>query len=380
VLIVDDETLRNLPEFARTVHRHGIRSIGLLPSQLAALLESDAAVRHLNEVERVLVGGEALAPATAARIMARLPRAALINAYGLSETGGAITSGRVTTVGQVAIGRPHAAAQVYVLDRLAPVAREEGELCVGGEQLSRGYQGQPALTAERFVPDPFCRRPGARLFRTRDAARVLEDGSLLLLGRIDDEVKIRGHRVILAEIERALGGAPGVDEAAVVVHSADGQHGRLAAFVRRSTGTPPQTWSDLRHYLRDRVPDYMVPATFEAVNDFPRLPGGKIDRRLLAARVATRAATASDTDAAEGARTQDILAEIWSEVLERPVSAPDADFFELGGESLLAMRVLSRVAGRCGVSLVIEDLLDHSSLAALASVIYQRRASQVVPP
>ena len=375
VLLLDDETVRNPIELARMVRRHGISTFGLVPSQLQALLESDAAVQHVSHVTRVFVGGEVLAPSLAARFESRMPQASLLNAYGLSETVGSVTSGGASDGARVCVGRPSSNLSVYLLDDdfeiVAPGAA--GEVCVGGTQLSRGYRGRPDLTAEAFVPDPFSAQPGARLFRTGDIGRYLNDGSLALLGRRDDEVKVRGHRVNIPDIEGVFGEIPGIDRAAVVLQTSNGEHGRLAAFVLRSAGIdPPISWTAIRSHLRERLPEYMVPFSFEAVDELPLLPGGKIDRRRLSARAKARVAVGTGHDEPSRASTQEVLTGIWSEVFETPVETPDADFFDIGGESLIAMRVLGRVASRWGVELSLEDIFENPTVTALASAIERR--------
>ncbi|HEX5725601.1 MAG TPA: non-ribosomal peptide synthetase, partial [Longimicrobiaceae bacterium] len=259
------------------------------------------------------------------------------------------------------IGRPVAGARTYVLDPwLRPVPPGlPGELYLAGAGVARGYANRPALTAEKFVPDPFSAAPGARMYRTGDRARWLPDGELEYLGRLDTQVKLRGFRIEPAEVEGALMGHPGVSEAVAVVRG-DAGDPRLVAYVVPAAGKPAPDAAELRAHLRERLPDYMVPSAYVALDALPLTPSGKVDRRALPPPAA----------APEGARprtaTQAGLVEVWSELLGTSVGAGDS-FFALGGHSLLAMRMVAAVQARLGVTLPLREVFDFPRLADLAA-------------
>jgi acyl carrier protein len=232
-----------------------------------------------------------------------------------------------------------------------------GELWIGGPSLARGYLGDPARTAERFMPDPFAQAPGERLYRTGDLGRHRHDGTLEFLGRADQQVKVRGFRIELGEIEAALAALPGVREAAVTVR--DDRSG-LVAYVAGDAVA-----DDLRRSLRDRLPDYMVPAAFVRLAALPLTASGKVDRKALPAPEPQGAPVAPRTP------IEETLAEIWAELLgiERGRIGADAHFFELGGHSLLATQVTARLRSACGVEMPLRDLFEAPRLADLAARI-----------
>src|SRR6185436_7628575 len=247
------------------------------------------------------------------------------------------------------LGRSIGNTRLAVLDRsLAPVPiGTPGELYLGGEGLARGYLGQPALTAERFVPDPLG-GTGTRLYRTGDRARLLPDGRVDFLGRLDDQVKVRGFRVEPGEIEGALAGHPGVAAAVVLPREDEGSR-RLVAYVVPASGTPG-TPDDLdpaalRTFLRERLPDFMVPAFFVVLPALPINPNGKVDRAALA-RIAPRPESGSRPPHGP---LEEAVAAVWCEVLGLDRVGAEDLFFDLGGHSLLALRVLARMRDALGV-------------------------------
>ena len=328
----------------------------------------------LAGVGQLITGGEVMAPARAAAALAHGVR--FQNAYGPTECTTFALMHPLAAVGEgsIPIGRPIANTRAWVLDALLrPVAiGTPGELCLGGDGLARGYHRRPELTAERFVPSPF--EPGGRLYRTGDRVRRLADGSLEFLGRIDAQVKVRGFRIEPGEIEAVLAGCPGVREGAVVVRATAGGERRLAAFVVAGAGESP----DPRAYLRARLPAYMVPAELEVLAAFPRTPAGKVDRLALAARPpAERSAAEPPAGQAPATPLQEIVAGVWSEVLERGRIGVHESFFDLGGHSLLAGRVLSRLRALLGVELSLRDFFRAPTVAGLAR---QAEAAQPAGP
>ncbi|MEW5926516.1 MAG: amino acid adenylation domain-containing protein [Gemmatimonadota bacterium] len=315
-------------------------------------------------VRAVLVGGERVS-ADRLREWADLG-VPLVHVFGLTET--ACTSATLHLAAgddgsrwsSLPVGRPTGNARLYVLDRAGqPVpARVPGELFVGGEGTARGYLGRPELTAATFVPDPFGREAGARLYRTGDRVRWLADGMLEFLGRMDHQVKVRGFRVEPGEVEAALERHPRVREAVVL---ARGQ--ALVGYFTSGDGAPDA--GELRSHLRALLPEHMVPSAFVALDALPLTPNGKLDRRALPAPDAR----AGREYAAPRGGTERALAEAWAEVLgvER-VGAHD-DFFELGGHSLLATRLVSRVREKLGVELPLRALFERPTVAGLAELV-----------
>ena len=284
------------------------------------------------------------------------------NFYGPTETTIYSTVDRVRRGEPLTIGRPLANTTVYVLDAaLLPLPiGVPGELFIGGDGVARGYHDRPELTAERFVRDPF---GGGRLYRTGDVARWLPDERLEYLGRSDTQVKIRGVRIELAEVEQRLAAHEAV-EAAVAVAHADGAEGkRLVAYVR-PRGPSPET-SDLRRWVRAQLPDAMVPSEFVFVDEFPRTPNGKLDRKSLPAPSRPEA----DEAAAPTSEVETEIGAIWREVLALDDVGLDHDFFDVGGHSLAALKVVAEVGARFGVELPADAIFDAPTLEEFASLV-----------
>jgi acyl carrier protein len=270
---------------------------------------------------------------------------------------------------RVAIGRPISNTQTYVLDaalRAVPIGLP-GELYVGGAGLARGYWRNPRLTAERFVPNPFARRPGARLYRTGDLARYGLDGNLECLGRVDPQLKVRGIRIEPGEIETVLSGHPAIGQAAVAAHeNAPGDRRLIAYYVPRSSSTVSAR--DLREFLATRLPEAMVPSRFIPVPTLPLTASGKLDRlRLPAPDPGTLAASADPI----GPRTdtEAIVAKVWREVLGLEQINVHDSFFELGGNSLLAAQLVGRLARETRSEVPVRAVLENETVAKLASYL-----------
>ena len=328
----------------------------------------------------MLVGGErVLAERLEQWAALRTP---LLHVFGLTETTVTTTTLRLeagddgSRWSSLPVGAPLAGAEVYVLDaEREPVpAGVPGELYVGGAAVARGYRARPELTAERYVPHPFSPGPGARLYRTGDRVRMLADGSLEFLGRMDRQAKIRGYRIEPAEVEAALCAHPAVREAAVVVGRDARGDGALVAYVAAEVEP-----AELREWLRARVPEYMVPGALVALERLPLTANGKVDLRALPApewgaeggHVAPRTAT------------EEVLAGIWAEVLELERVGAHDNFFERGGHSLLATRVVARVAASLGAEIPLRALFEAQTVAELAArVDAARRAGEgiALPP
>jgi acyl-coenzyme A synthetase/AMP-(fatty) acid ligase/acyl carrier protein len=294
----------------------------------------------------------------------------LINNYGPTENTVVATSGPVPAIerpeGPPSIGRPIANTQVYILDeRLQPVpSGVPGELHIGGAGLARGYLNHPALTAEKFIPNPFCAVPGTRLYKTGDLACYLPDGQIAFLGRIDEQIKIRGYRIEPGEIVAALDRHPTVQASVVVAREDTPDDKRLVAYIVPTAGSRP-TASALRDYLATQVPDYMVPATFVGLDALPLTPNGKVDRAALPAPDATNTVQ-DDTFTAPRSPLEERLAAIVASLLGLEQVGRDDNFFLLGVHSLLGAQVIARVADTFDVDLPLHALLEAPTVAELA--------------
>ncbi|WP_206794702.1 non-ribosomal peptide synthetase [Amycolatopsis sp. MtRt-6] len=340
---------------ADAIRRHGVTDVHFVPSMLREFLPEAAGLTGLR---RVFCSGEALTPALRDRLHATLD-VELHNLYGPTETTIEVTAwtsppGPVETV---PIGRPLWNTQAYVLDRwLCPVPPGvAGELYLAGAQLARGYQGKPGLSAERFVANPFG-PPGSRMYRSGDRARWNHDGEVEYLGRVDHQVKVRGVRVEPGEIEAVLRGHDGVSDVVVLPRPlAAGDH-QLVAYVIGDADADA-----LRTYAAERLPQYMVPAAFVALDAFPVTVSGKLDRAALPAPDVT-------VGSGRGPRTdrERALCALFAEVLDVPSAGIDDDFFHLGGHSLTATRLVSRIRATLGVELGVRALFERPTVAGLA--------------
>jgi amino acid adenylation domain-containing protein/non-ribosomal peptide synthase protein (TIGR01720 family) len=330
----------------------------------------------------VLFGGEMVDPAAVRAVLRDGPPGHLLHVYGPTEATTFATWRRVEAVppGEtVPIGGPLANGTLYVLApglTLQPVG-VPGDLYLGGDGVANGYHDRPELTAERFVPDPFGSLPGARLYRTGDLVRQRPDGAVEFLGRLDGQVKIRGFRIEPGEIEAALAAVPGVREAVVQMFEEAPGERRLVAYVTGDAALAAV--ENLRGALRERLPDYMVPAAFVALAALPLTPNGKVDRKALPAP------EGQDARAWRAPRTpvEEVVAGLWAELLGRERVGLEDDFFALGGHSLLAARVISRLRAAFDVELPVRDLFEASTVEALAARVEAARrkgAQPALPP
>jgi amino acid adenylation domain-containing protein len=368
LVLLDPGAHRDPARVAEAIRSHGITVVHFSPLMLDAFLGA-AGDGAFDSVRMVLVGGETLPAALARRFFGCFDSGVeLRNCYGPTETTVAATSWRCDPSGEevVPIGRPVANTQTYVLDagcRLVPQG-VAGELCIGGVQVARGYMNRPELTAGVFVANPF--RPGERMYRTGDVARHRADGSIEFLGRRDSQVKIRGNRVELGEIEAAMATHPAL-AAAVAMAWDDPESGdrRLVAYVVPATQPPPRL-AELRDHAVRFLPDPMVPAAFVILDALPLTPNGKIDRRALpapeAGRLAAEAAYVAPRTDAEAT-----LAGIWAQLLRVERVGVDDNFFELGGDSILSIQIVAR-ANQAGLRLTPAQLFEHQTVAMLAAV------------
>ena len=354
------ESLMPGAELLRVLREERVSAAVFTPSVLEA-----TPVEELPTLESVMVIGEVCSP--------RLPRRwgvgrRFVNSYGPTEVSIYATFADCASDAVLApIGRPFPGVRAYVLDsRLHPVAvGVRGELFLGGVGVARGYLERPELTAERFLPDPFCDEPGARMYRTGDFVRWLPDGQLDFIGRVDEQVKLRGFRIELGEIEAVLCAEPSVGEAVVVLRKRTGGEPWLVAYVVARTGGAELSVRELRERLREKLPEYMVPAAFVVLEALPRTTSGKVDRKALPAPEQARETPGTW----EPPRTpvEHALAEAWAQVLGHARVGIHDNFFELGGDSILAIRIISRAA-RAGVHLTAKQLFSHPTVARLSAV------------
>ncbi|UGQ48691.1 non-ribosomal peptide synthetase [Massilia endophytica] len=351
------------------IAEHQITTVKFIPTMLALICEEPGLAR-CTSLRHVICGGEALSEEVARSFFRRMPHLPLHNLFGPTETTIDVTAWTARAddaPGRIPIGRPIANTRAYVLDRqggLAPVG-VPGELYIGGIQVARGYLNQPALTDEKFLPDPFDSTPGARMYRTGDLARWLPDGAIDYMGRSDFQVKIRGFRIELGEIESRLASHPSVREALVMAREDQPGVQRLVAYVTVRAGEAPDA-ALLRAHLQETLPEYMVPSAFMVLDVFPLTPNGKIDRKALP--MPDYLATAAEYIAPRTS-TEAVLADTVADVLGLEHPSMAQSFFELGGHSLLATRLVSRLRRSLDVELSLAQIFATPILSELAAAI-----------
>jgi amino acid adenylation domain-containing protein len=348
-----------------------ITTIHFVPSMLQLFLE-DKDVMKCHCLKRVICSGEALPYELQNRFFARL-NAELHNLYGPTEAAVDVSYWECRPESDlkiVPIGRPVANTQLYILDQyMQPVPiGVPGELHIGGIQVARGYLNRPELTAEKFIPDPFSNNPEARLYKTGDSVRYIPNGSIEFLGRLDFQVKVRGFRIELGEIETVLSQHPVVREVVVLAREDVPGDKRLAAYVV-SKRQSPLPISELREFLKDRLPDYMVPAAIVQLESLPLTPNGKIDRRSLPAPEAER--QSDKVYVAPQNELERVIAGIWQEVLQVEKLGVDDNFFDLGGHSLLIMQVQRQLCDMTNQDIRITDMFRFPTIRKLSQYLGQ---------
>ncbi|MBC1221786.1 amino acid adenylation domain-containing protein [Nostoc sp. UCD121] len=359
--IISQERASNPVALAEYCRRHPIDCLKIVPSHLNALLTA-ANPEEILPSQLLILGGEAASWDLVAQIQQLKPSCQILNHYGPTEaTVGVLTykvEPQAAKSATVPLGRPIANTQIYVLDEhLQPVPISvPGELYIGGANLARGYLNRPELTKERFIPNPFSEREGSRLYKTGDLARYLPDGNIEFLGRSDRQVKIHGFRIELEEVEAILRQHPGIKQAVATVREE-----RLVAYVVSLYISS----SDLRRFMQERLPEYMVPTAFVILNAIPLTKNGKVDYKALPAP--ELASELEKTYIAPRTPQEEQLAKIWSEILGLKQVGIEDNFFELGGDSILSIQVISK-ANQAGLQLTPKQLFEHQTIAELAAV------------
>ncbi len=351
---------------------HQLSHLMCVSSFYTSLLASTTPDDQFVSLQEVIIGGEACLSTLVSAHQELLPRTALSNEYGPTETTVWATVANCLKYDfsrSIPIGRPILNMQVYVLDDcLQPVPIGViGELYVGGVGVTRGYLGCADLTAERFVPHPWSQQPGARFYRTGDLGRYWSDGTLEFVGRKDQQVKIRGYRIELGEIEAALGSHPEVQECVVLVREDVPGDKRLVAYM---VGSRDLIVAGLRGFLQEKLPGYMIPSQFLRLDAMPLTPNGKLDRRALPAPQQWHGQAEEEQ---QQARTgiEEVLVDLWSQVLGRARVGIHDTFFELGGHSLLATQLLARVRTVLGVELPVRTVFEAPTVATFAQRVEQ---------
>ena len=377
VQILGEEVVRDPARLLSAVEEHGISILEVVPSMLRAVLAEARSMEGAPELKGLrwmVATGEALPPELCAQWIEAYPGVPLLNAYGPTECSDDVTHYRVREVpiaANVPIGRAIANTRLYLLDRQgqpAPIG-VPGELFVGGVGVGRGYLRDPRRTADVFLPDPFSPRPGARMYKTGDLARYLPSGDIQFLGRLDHQVKVRGFRIELAEIESALKRHPGVAEAVVVAREDRPGDKQLVAYVVPAAGSP-RSAALLKEHARELLPEYMVPAFVVLLDALPLNANGKVDRKALPPP--DRSGAADGFVAPRDALERE-LAAIWAAVLGAERVGVRDDFFELGGHSLLAVRLMAEIQARTGQRLPLAALFQGGTVERLAALLRDER-------
>ncbi len=355
---------------AGLIQHHQVTHLQCTPS-MASLLIADPTTRTaMSQIRSMMVGGEAFTEALASQLR-QTTNGKIHNMYGPTETTIWSATHTLTDIdGIVPLGRPIANTQLYILDRNqqpVPVGLA-GELLIGGQGVTRGYLNRPELTQERFVPDPFSADSTARLYRTGDLVRYSRDGKLEFLGRIDFQVKVRGYRIELGEIETVLSRHPAISEVVTIVREDTPGDQRIVAYILLQPEQQPSS-QELRSYLLTLLPEYMVPNQFVLLTEFPLTPNKKVDRKALPAPVSAVPAVATQSPDTAPGQTEQTLIEIWQQVLQLPSIGVQDNFFDLGGNSLIAVTLIGKIRSALNVQLSLISLFRSPTIADLAQEI-----------
>ncbi len=384
IVVAPQDIQRNIPAILAAVIKNDVTVLQLVPSLLTALLHLPE-LGDARRLRRIFCAGEVLPPELARQVRERLPHATLVNTYGPTECAIDVSSWECRTdeSSSIPIGHPVDNVQLYVLDdNLRPVPPgAPGELHIGGIQVGRGYLRRPALTAARFVPNPYSAIIGDRMYRTGDLVRLRPDGALTFLGRVDQQVKVRGFRIEPAEVEAALTAHPKVSSAVVVACGEGTERGLLAYLVPVEEAVDQ---AELREFVEQLLPSHMVPDHWMIIDTLPLAPNGKVDRRALPAFTSSSTSSPEALPAPSGDHRTQIVLSVWAELFGNPGAQLDDDFFHLGGNSLMAVRLLGGLRNR-GVEVggeLLQVLFERRTPRALVDALapgYPDPASSAVP-
>ncbi|MCP5100087.1 MAG: amino acid adenylation domain-containing protein, partial [Chloroflexi bacterium] len=378
--IVPSEDRLDIDKFAEWMLHQQIHSAYIPPFMLAPLVARWQANTALPPLQRLLVGVEPISESLLVQMRQLMPDLVIINGYGPTETTVCATlypvPQQVTHDGNTPIGRPTQNLDLYLLDeQMQPVAVGiPGELYIGGIGVAHGYLNLPGLTAVNFVPNPFNNAQGARLYRTGDLVRYLPDGTLIFVGRRDHQVKLHGYRIELGEIEAQLVKHPDIHESVVTVFEASPNDQRLVAYITADTDMIPQlTLPLLRDYLQQTLPDYMLPSAFVGLEALPQTPNGKVNRKALPEPIDSFAQT---NGTAPRTLIEEMVAAMWTQLLGQQKADIFANFFECGGHSLLAIRLLAQIEKQLQVTVPLGQFFTNPTIATLGKHIDAARKSQ----
>lgn len=371
LVIIPDQVVKNPAELFNTLASEGVTRIVLVPSLLRVFMETCAEkFAQLELLKLWVVSGEPLPSSLLTRLDTLAPNAILLNLYGSSEVAADVScyavKGTAVSTPTVPIGLPIANTTIHLLDRemrMVPVGIP-GDVYVGGLNLARGYLNRPDSTADRFVPDPMNSAEGARLYRTGDVARRLPDGNIEWLGRIDRQVKLRGFRIELEEVETALSAHPSVAECAVLLRKTTSEDEKLEAYFVPATFAAPEV-SELRNFLARRLPDYMIPTGFAPLTQMPHLSSGKIDRRALL-NIGAVHSSSRNHSARPRTKLERQIAGIWRRVLNVDDIRVDDNFFEVGGNSLLLINLNQKLSAEIERDVPLVELTFYPTIGSLA--------------
>jgi amino acid adenylation domain-containing protein len=373
LVIFAEDVVKDVDRFVDALDTSSVTRLVLVPSLLRAMLATGEGIgERLARLTSWTSSGEALSLALADSFRKHFPHATLLNLYGSSEVAADVTYYEVpqTVSSDIPLGRPIANTQVYILDsnlELVP-AGVNGEIYIGGANVARGYLDRPELTAEKFIPDPFAEVPGQRLYKTGDLGRILKTGDVEYRGRTDHQVKIRGSRIELGEIQSALDTHPEIRASIVLAHDDAAGEKRLTAYVL-SRGKKPSS-RDVRTYLSKKLPEFMIPNSVVVLEEFPKTASGKVDRLSL-----PKPADVRDDHVAPRNLTEEIVAGLLAEIIKVDDVGINDDFFELGGHSLLIPQVIARLNEIFVVNLPLRTLFDNSRVSELAAAIESLRST-----
>ncbi len=367
LVVLNNETVLSPLRFAEAIRQHGITTMFLTSALFNLMMTAQPAA--FGSMRNLLVGGDAVDPRSARKLLETAPPARFVNGYGPTECTTFSVCHLIDHVPEdariVPIGRPISNSQAFILDSaLHPVPPgAAGELYLGGDGLARGYRNRPQLTAERFIPHPFDPSPGARLYKTGDMARYREDGIIECLGRTDNQIKLRGFRIELGEIEATLRAHPDVEDCAAAVHGTDAANRHIVAYIvgarASANGKVP-----ILEFLRARLPEFMIPSAVVFLDALPLSPAGKIDRNALPPPASPSAANPPETE------LQRILSDIWRNALGTGAGLDD-NFFDLGGNSLTIAAAGAEIERTIHVELAITDLFRYPTIRTLADYLSQ---------